>query len=81
MKLNTRYVLHTARTAAFNAEATAELLLELSKLAPTATLAFRAMNLAELINEDAEALERVATAITRGELLIVPSSADHHWPL
>ncbi|TDF84009.1 hypothetical protein [Pseudomonas sp. H9] len=77
MKFNTRYVLHTVRTASFNAEAAAELLLEMSKLVPTARLAYRAMNLVELINEDADDLERIANAIGNGELLVVPSSAGY----
>ena len=64
-------VMRTVSNACFNDKAAAELLLELSRLAPTALLALRVLNLVERMHRDACALDRVSVALASGELQLL----------
>lgn len=63
MNIDHQEMLRIIRSASFNDEMAAELLLELGRLAPTPDLAYRVLDIAGHMNADARSLESVYLAL------------------
>ncbi|WP_448680797.1 hypothetical protein [Pseudomonas nicosulfuronedens] len=70
-------VLHAIRSASFNDDLAAELLLELARLAPNAQLALRVLRMVRQMQEDSRTLEDIHAAIAGGRVLLCRVAAEH----
>lgn len=71
MYLSRQEILRTVRSASFNDDVVAELLLELGRQAPTTAIAHRILDIAHLMEEDSRSLENLYTALVNGNVEIV----------
>ncbi|NNN26453.1 hypothetical protein [Pseudomonas nitroreducens] len=77
MTINSFDLVRTIRSASFNDDVVSELLLELSRLAPDARLALRALGMVQQMQDDSKALEEVYTSIMEGGLALCPNSLGY----
>ncbi|MFS2124040.1 hypothetical protein [Pseudomonas sp. Pseusp97] len=73
-------VLRAIRSASYNDDLAAELLLELARLAPDAQLALRVLRMVRQIQEDSRALEGIHAAIAGGQVSLCRVAAQYRTP-
>ncbi|TDF83791.1 hypothetical protein [Pseudomonas sp. H9] len=64
------HLMRLIRSSSFNDELAAELLRELSYLAPTAELTLRILDIAEHMDDDSRSLEQLYQALASGQLIV-----------